>query len=127
MLLPEVEIVAWCESTFYSHALNYSFHGLMQMADFWFVEAGLDPGQWGDPVVNLRAALHAYNENVRNGGDGWGPWTCKPCLGSPFSVMEVTRPIRFHFPCHDCRAALLRTRYQKGPEGADPRRDTNPS
>jgi hypothetical protein len=55
----------------------------MQMMPFWVDAAGLDRDQWNDPVVNLKAALFAYQDKVSRGEDPWGPWTCKPDHGLP--------------------------------------------
>jgi hypothetical protein len=77
-LLPELEIVARCESRFHTHAQYLGALGLMQMMPFWFPEAGLNPDLWHDPVTNLRAARYAYEDSIRQGVDGWAPWTCKP-------------------------------------------------
>ena len=77
-LLPEVEIVARCESSLRTHAQYLGALGLMQMMPFWFGEAGLNPDMWHDPVTNLRAAKYAYDDSIRQGVDGWAPWTCKP-------------------------------------------------
>lgn|GEM_PF-4885136 len=77
-LLPELEVVAWCESRYHTHAEYFGALGLMQMMPSWFEDAGLNIDLWWDPVVNLKAAWHAYETTVRLGIDGWGPWTCKP-------------------------------------------------
>ena len=77
-LLPEIEVVAWCESRFHTHAEYYGAMGLMQVVSLWFDVAGVEY-HWWDPVTNLKAAKAAYDEQVRNGVEPWGPWPgCKP-------------------------------------------------
>lgn len=80
-LVEDAVNVAWCESRFHNGAEYGGALGLMQMMPFWFSEAGLNPDQWSDPVVNLKAALFAFREHERNHADPWGPWTCKPDHG----------------------------------------------
>lgn len=78
-LLDQVVKVAWCESRFNSGAEYLGARGLMQIiVGYWFEPFGLDPNLWADPVVNLRAARFAYEQNKEWSGDGWAAWTCKP-------------------------------------------------
>jgi hypothetical protein len=70
--------VAWCESRFRADAVGYGAYGLMQVVPLWFDYAGLDFGLWSDPVVNLKAALAAFNYSEARGHRPWAQWSCKP-------------------------------------------------
>jgi hypothetical protein len=76
--LDELTSVALCESDFHTHAEYGGAFGLMQVMPVWFKEAGLDLSMWADPVTNLRAAKVAYDYSVREWGNGWVQWTCRP-------------------------------------------------
>lgn len=77
-LLDDVAEVAWCESRNDPLAVNGSFRGLMQLYSLWFDYGGIDPALWADPVVNMRAALVAYQYDMDHGYQPWTQWQCRP-------------------------------------------------
>ncbi|MGE3073141.1 MAG: lytic transglycosylase domain-containing protein [Dehalococcoidia bacterium] len=77
-VIPDLQKVAWCESRYHTHAQYLGARGLMQILPFWFDAAGLDFSMWADPVTNLKAAKLVYDSHLRDFGDPWSAWTCKP-------------------------------------------------
>jgi hypothetical protein len=77
-LLDQVAEVAWCESRYNALAINGRIYGLMQVYSLWFAYGGHDVALWRDPVVNMRAALTAYQYDMAKGYEPWTQWQCRP-------------------------------------------------
>jgi len=77
-LVADLLDVAWCESRFHPDAAGPVALGLMQMMPFWFRVAGFDVADWSDPMINLRVALVAFENDLSQGREAWAAWSCKP-------------------------------------------------